>query len=386
MVRLKTLQRITLYIYFFSLNFEVFNLFGLSSTAFITGVVYFISVFPEITSFSNISQIKKFLQPIIIFWILLTIISIININSYSGSFFDSSLLLNIILFLIIINHERKDSGVILKAIFSFALGTAVLTLLYNLGIGIEIDGGRISIFGDNENIIGIRLSISIIVFFYIILEDPFSFGFWRFLLFIPIPDMLMFMFATGSRLAFISFALEFVVGVIFYQTKKRWYKIILLILAIGASAYFFQLMKQSEILINRLLLTRETGDLAGRDIIWLELMPLIKANFIWGVGETGYKAFTYRIFGGDKSPHNVILEVLSYTGIIGLVLYLNFIAKATLQSWKTFKINNYLLPLLLMIPVFGVIVGGQALNVKIVWAILAFAVSTVFYTNGKLEK
>jgi len=289
-MRLKTLQRITLYIYFFSLNFEVFNLFGLSSTAFITGVVYFISVIPEITSFSNISQIKKFFQPIIIFWILLTIISIIHINPYSSSFFDSSLLLNIILFLIIINHERKDSGVILKAIFSFALGTAVLTLLYNLGIGIEIDGGRISIFGDNENIIGIRLSISIIVFFYIILEDPFSFGFWRFLLFIPIPDMLMFMFATGSRLAFISFALEFVVGVIFYQTKKRWYKIILLILAIGVSAYFFQLMKQSEILINRLLLTRETGDLAGRDIIWLELMPLIKANFIWGVGETGYKA------------------------------------------------------------------------------------------------
>jgi len=39
-----------------------------------------------------------------------------------------------------------------------------------------------------------------------------------------------------------------------------------------------------------------------------------------------------------------------------------------------------------MIPVFGVIVGGQALNVKIVWAILAFAVSTVFYTNGKLGK
>lgn len=385
MMRLKTLQRITLYIYFFSLNFEVFNLLGLGSTAFITGVVYFISVIPEITSFLNISQIKKFFQPIIIFWILLTIISIIHINPYSSSFFDSSLLLNIILFLIIINHERKDSGVLLKAIFSFALGTAVLTLLYNLGIGIEIDGGRISIFGDNENIIGIRLSISIIVFFYIILEDPFSFGFWRFLLFIPIPDMLMFMFATGSRLAFISFALEFVVGVIFYQTKKRWYKVILLILAIGASAYFFQLMKQSEILINRLLLTRETGDLAGRDIIWLELMPLIKANFIWGVGETGYKAFTYRIFGGNQSPHNVILEVLSYTGIIGLVLYLNFIAKATIQSWKTFKINNYLLPFLLMIPVFGDIVSGQALNAKIVWAILAFAVSAVFYSNGKME-
>jgi len=382
-MRLKTLQRITLYIYFFSLNFEVFNLFGLGSTAFITGVLYFISVIPEIMSFSNISRIKKFIKPIIILWIFLTIISIININPYSDAFFDSSLLLNIILFLIIINHERKDSGVILKALLSFALGTFVLTLLYNLGIGIEINAGRISIFGDNANIIGIRLCISIIVFFYIILKDPFSFGFWKFLLFIPIPYMLMFMFGTGSRVAFISFVLAFITGTIFYQTKKKWYKIIVIVAAIGVSVYFFKLMQQSEILMNRLLLTRKTGDLAGRDLIWSTIIPLIKENFICGVGETGYAAFTAKTFGGAKSPHNVILEVMAYTGIIGLALYLNFIVKATFQSWKALKINNFILPFLLMIPVFGVIISGQALSVKIVWAILAFAVSTVFYTNKK---
>jgi O-antigen ligase len=265
--------------------------------------------------------------------------------------------------------------------FSFALGGAFLTLLYNLGVGIEIEGGRISIFGDNENIIGIRLSLAITLFIYIVLSDLFSWRIWRFLLLIPIPYMLLFMFVTGSRVAFLAFVLAFLLGTLLYKTKKRWYKIVVLLFSVGIAMYVFQIMLQSEVLINRLLLTREQGDLAGRDIIWQSLLPLIKETFLWGVGQTGYSAFTAQTFGVEKSPHNVLIEVTAYTGIIGLFIYLYFLFNITKQAWKAYKIKGILVPLLFMIPVYGVILTGQALNVKIVWAIFAYIVSTIFYTK-----
>lgn len=386
-LKLNKIQRIALYSYFFSLNFEVFNIAGIGSTAKITGILYIISVLYRISDFTQTSNIKLYLRIIFLFWFYLSLVSFVfaifndvpNIKGYFFSIFDLSILLNIIFFWLLINHDRLDPGIIVKGLFSFSIGTIVLTILYYFGYGIESDGGRISIFGDNENIIGIRLSMSSIILLYSVISNQFSFNKLRILLLIPIPFMLNFMFQTGSRVAFISFVLCFTIGVILYKTKKIRYKLLLLLLSSGFFIYLFYSIEHSVIILDRLNNTIQHGHLSGREKIWANILSLVANNFIFGVGKTGYQFYMYNIYGTDKSPHNVIMEIFAYTGIIGLGIYIFFLFKITFQAWKIYYKNGILLPFLLMIPVYGVILSAQALNVKIIWAIFSFSVSSIFY-------
>ena len=113
-------------------------------------------------------------------------------------------------------------------------------------------------------------------------------------------------------------------------------------------------------------------DLSGRDIIWQNIMPLIKDNLVFGVGNVGYSEFSQSTFGLFNSPHNVFLEILCYTGIIGLSIYLVFLFRIFSKCYQLYKTENNLLPLILLIPVLGIIASSQILDVKTGWIIFAF--------------
>jgi len=263
-----------------------------------------------------------------------------------------------------------------KGLLSFALGSVVLASLFYAGIGIKYEGGRVSIFGDNENIIGLRMSISMAILILTTAENRLKLEKTRYLFLLPIPIMLQLMAETGSRVAFISFTLVFVMGIILFKTKRLWGKISIFSVGSIALIYSWVYMLQSETLVQRLLKSYEEGDLAGRDLIWRGLYPLIEDNPILGVGNTGYEYFTKINFGGRISPHNVILEVLSVTGIIGLIIYLLFLFRVFKKGYQNYKTEGLLLPLLLIAPILGMIFSAQILYVKIGWAIFAYIVGS----------
>jgi len=266
--------------------------------------------------------------------------------------------------------------------FSFAIGSICLALLYHAGIGVEYDGGRVSLFGDNENIIGIRMAISSVIIGLIVIQNQFTLSKFRFIFLAAIPVMLKLMAETGSRVALFSFVLMFVTGTLLFKTKKSWYKII--ILAVGAIAfiYIIQYLLQSEILLQRILLTRSESDLAGRDNIWQKLIPLIKENPVFGVGITGYEEFARSKLSQNTSPHNVIIEILCYSGIIGLIFYSFFIFRVTKQALSVLRTKKIIMPLLLLVPVAGIILSGQILNVKIGWLIFAYIIGEGLFSNN----
>lgn len=376
---LSKLQNIALYLFFFSINFEVwdpFNTGGFFSISKLTGIIYFITVLPDIKQFMNTKYIKPVLNPVWIFFVLLTVISFININHISSSFFDFSIFQNIVLLWLLINHERKVPGVLTRGLFGFSLGSIALSLLYNFGIGIEYSlDGRVSIFGDNENSIGMRMSISIIILLITIVQNPYQLKRIRFLLILALPLMLKLMAESGSRVAFISFVMMFVFGTLLYKSKKMWYKLIVFVLGSVLFVYMIQYLLSNEVILRRLLQTTEEGNLAGRDVIWQKILPLIVDNPLFGVGKTGYAAYSKQVFNQLSSPHNVIIEILSYTGIVGLFSYLMFAFRSFKLSWKAYKIKKNILSLLLFIPVSGFILSGQILVNKIGWVIFAYAIA-----------
>ncbi len=372
---MRKLQRIALYVFFFSINFEVYDPFhtgGIFSLSKLTGYIYLLTMIPLIIHNTTSHKIKQLLNPVLIFFGLLTLVSIVNINATSYGFFDFSIFQNIVLFWILLNHEEYEPLVLEKGMLSFAMGSVALALLFNAGIGLGFEGDRVTLFNDNQNNVGLRMSISTIILLTTVLQNRLKMRKFQYLLLIPIPIMLTLMAESGSRVAFLSFILAFIAGGFLFKTKKVWAKI--LVLGIGVLAFLavWQFLMHIEVLNTRLLLSLEEGDLSERDIIWQRLLPLIKSNPFFGVGKTGYAEFTQVTFGHFTSPHNVFIEILCLTGITGLFFYLMFLYRIFKGSYFLYKTENLILSLLLIIPVLGLLLSGQILFVKIGWVIFAY--------------
>lgn len=385
---LKT-QNFLLYLFFFSLNFEVwdpFNTGGNFSVAKLTGFLYAFSLIPKIQSFLKIPRgLKPYVRLLLFFYVFLVFISFININFYSSDFLQFSILQNLILFVFLLNHERLSPGALEKSFIFFFIGSLTLSACFYLGLGLEINSeGRVSLFGDNENIIGIRMVISSLILTHIILKYRKRVSKFIYLLlplaYIPLVTLML---NTGSRLSFISLFLGISVIFILYKKQGVFSKILILGIGVVAAIFLFDLAMQSEVLSARLTKTAEDGHLAGRESIWLTVMPLIENNLIFGVGRTGYLEYVNRIFGGNKSPHNVIIEVLAYTGIIGLFVFLRFLYKIFLSSFRYLREYNEVVPFVFIVPISGIILSAQILTFKLGWVIFAYAASRVLYLNMK---
>lgn len=382
------LQKITLYIFFFSINFEMLRLFPENeafSTSRLTGILYFLAVIPLYKLYFQTDNIKRFLVPVFVFFGLQTFMSLININEVSSTVIDTSLLLNIIFFWIIINHERMEHLIVEKAMLSFAFGAVVLTLFYYAGFGIEYEEGRLSIFGDDQNYIGFRTAVAILILITTVLQNRLKMGWSRYLFLIPIPFMLKLISETGSRGAFFSIALSVGAGIVLYRTKNFRKKVVTVVVGILLFIATGTYLLESETMKSRLKETTESGDTGGRAKIWRNVFEIVKENPVLGVGKTGYALATTVTLGEVESAHNVILEVLCYTGIVGFIIYFTFFYRIGISSYQVYQHTSLLLPILLMIPVMGMILSIQILTKKIGWIIFAYIVSTLAVKHEDLK-
>lgn len=369
------LNRICLYLFFFSLNFEIWDPFqtnGFFSIARLTGIIYFLVSIPRIISSITDVEMKPILRTIWLFFGLLILMNAIHTDSFGEKFFDFTIFQNIVLFWILINHERSEPLILEKGLLVFALGSIALALLYYNGIGIEYTEGRVAVFGDNQNIIGIRMCISIVILILTVAQNKLHLNKVRYLLLLPIPVMISLLVETGSRLAILSFVLVFIIGIILFKTEKYGWKIIVLVIGIISVFLIWQFIIQNDVFRTRLLQSIYEGNLSNRDVIWKNLIPLIKGNPILGIGESGYTKFSQATYGVYASPHNVILEVLCFTGLTGLLIYFYFLFLIYKRSLLAYRREGLLLPLILLFIIFSMIVVSHVLEVKIGWAIFAY--------------
>lgn len=392
MIKTSRLQNFALYIYFFAINFEMYNFLGLGSTSKLAAIFYVFTIMLKPKGFLRKSKLKGFVFPWIAFVFYLSIVSLFNVNEYSYKIFDVTFILNVVLFFLLLNHARKDNEVLLKGFLFFALGAIFLTVLYYLGIGLSYDFNRATMFGDNQNNLGNRLCVAVIVLVYFAVTKDLFDQWKRYLLLIPCPFLVQFLLDTGSRKSFIALALAMAVAVLMIKSQNVWKKVVTIICSCLLSFYAFLSLKGSFMIFDRLTKTVETGDMAGRDRIWLSILPFIKDNLIFGGGMTGFYKYSTETFGAYNAPHNVIIEILAYSGCIGLSIYFYFLFTVGKQAFNAYKTIDFLLPGLLMIPVLAMTLAGHTLNNKLAWLVYALSVSTVFllkkrssetWTHGK---
>ena len=373
---LHSLQNFALYLLFFSVPFERWKPFNTEVDFLVTKITvifYLFTVFFEFGVFFSFKNNKKVFLPILIYFSILTVVSFINKGAFSSSFFDVLLFLNILLFVLGTNHFSRDPRVIYKCFLAFMLSAVLLTVFYFLNI--EIDNsldGRIAILGDNQNNIGLNLTCAIFMFTSLIFENKSGWGINRLMLILLLPFLFFVMVITGSRLAFLSSFLGLLSFLLLWKSKFAARKIVIVIVGLLVVGSVFVYLANNAIIAPRLSGTLSSGDMGDRDYLWVLILPLILDSPVIGIGITGYANQMEIFFDGMVSPHNGIIEALCYTGAVGTTFLLLFIFRLWKRASMTKDQNNEILPVILFIPIIGILLTGQIFQSKTIWLLFAY--------------
>lgn len=340
-------------------------------------VLYSITIIPSFSIAEIRKEYGKGVFGFLYFFIFLTIVNLISVYFYANNnkvpIVNPSILLNVIFFYSVLIHSIRNKLAPQIALYGFTIGAVLLSVYFIEGSRVEVDikSGRLTIFGLNPNDLGIYMSLaSIVVYSDLILQDRLHIKMGRFLFIFPIIIMISVMFATGSRTAFLIFVLSFVCSIFIFKTKRRRIRYLYLFISISMAVIgYYAIINSDYVVVERLL--DDSGDdrTSGRTQIWNALFPYIISNPVWGYGEIGYNEISSRAFaniqghnyGAGYSPHNVLIEVSAYTGIIGLFFMLIFWLTIFKNAYKQYKVQNRITTFLLLVPLLFALVSGQAL-------------------------
>jgi O-antigen ligase len=372
----QNIQFVLACLFFASLNFEVFSpIVPDFSVAKMAAFLYIGVLFLTPKKLFSTRNIGLPLVSVFAMFFLMVLSSIIHMQSNS-SIFDTTLFLNIIMFWLLLNHHRRDPRVFHQGLLWFSISSFVVGLCYYLNIGVSIDESmRIVVFGENANGLGVKMGVGALFLFNYCLNHSLERPIYRPWLIVMSVPMVSLLLMTASRVALLVLASGAILFVLLRQTKRKFTKFIWLVLGLMALYIGYQIVLDQEVLMTRMEKTIDEGNVSGRDYIWEKYIELIKEHPVLGVGFTGAEQYALQVFGKARSPHNVIIEVALYSGVLGLACFLLFLFYVYRDAWLYRKKRNNLGPLITSMAILGLVLSGQALGVKLFWVLAAYAIS-----------
>jgi O-antigen ligase len=388
-------EKITIFIYIFLLPFGALNFFDFLTPYLLYKVSFVLMIFVNsrhlfgLFSYSNCKNV-----PIVLYYIIYTFVSLLNIKfanpedlqdiSVYFGFFDLFLFLNLISYLVI--QQNIKSNIYFPTLFlkAFIYSGFLLSVCFYVDIFVEMDRfGRVTLFGDNSNSIGTFLAVSFIISFHYLVKNRLSF--FTFFLLIAIFVIFLGILKTGSRASLVS-CLVVVIYLINFKggLVRNLLRFFLLGVLIGL---FIILISTQEIIGARMLDFINNGDVSGRDVIFLSVLPFIIDHWFLGIGISGYYNLTYQFFDGFFSPHNSLLEALIYTGFFGFIFFSKWILSVFKRSFFLKSEFNFNLFISLSVPVLIVLINSQFFLSKPIWVIIAIilGVNQINDTSKKMN-
>lgn len=367
-------QRFFLCLYFFSIHFESWDPFFTGIDYLITKVTIMsyiiVSVF-GFTSLKILKKHKKYIFPICIIFLIETSSGFFYKRNGFVEYFSLVSFLNIIIFVLSILQLTKDFLAIEKALKAFAFGGIVLTGFFLLGIQTSYShGGRVSVFGVNQNLLAVNLSIVLLIIINSILNERSINKFIKILYLISVPLLFVFLASTGSRSGFVSLIGGLVILVYSKKYKNPFAKLMSLIVGFISLLSILYYFSSNKIIGDRISNSIRTGDLSNRDKYWENIFTLADINPYFGIGKTGYAYETEQMFGYYTSSHNVFLEVLITGGIISLMFLLIFLFRVIKKAIS----SGNLITIVFLAPIFVTFLVGHPFGTKIIWGLFAFII------------
>jgi len=180
---------------------------------------------------------------------------------------------------------------------------------------------------------------------------------------------------TGSRGGLLCAAAGIVVFLLRGRTPgQRLRHGLLALLAVGALAWGAY---RSELMRNRFESAAREGNLAGRERIYPAGLAMVRERPLLGWGpianQAEIAARVDRLQDGRRDAHNLVLELLTTTGLIGTVPFLIALALCVGNTWRSRAGPAGVLPLALLVAVLVGTIMGTWIASKILWLALAVA-------------
>lgn len=385
---LNILNDYCLYLLVFSITFEswdAFKLVGSYSVTYVSTIFYLATWVPLIAKNFYFSPLKKFVIPLLLLIVVGLICSAINSEFVTEIklAYNYRLLLLIVLMAFIAAHLSVKPKTLPIVLNSFIASMLLVFLLVSLGIGVTYENGRLLLFEENPNVMGVKAGFAFLITISKLINN---FSIKRSIIIIPICIPFISLTAmSGSRGAFVSMFLGLAVLLYFRKTGvfNKW--AVIVFGALGSVMLITYLLETNPVMAERLLTTVETGDI-GRNVLWDAAFNIIKDHIVIGAGFEGVKPRMYAYSGAYMKPHNIFLYVWIVSGLPGIILFIIFLTRLTKLLFYHYKKHGDSLNLVLfVIVVFNMSKQGGSIEKTLFWFFFAVLLGSTVHIMNKNE-
>jgi O-antigen ligase len=164
-----------------------------------------------------------------------------------------------------------------------------------------------------------------------------------------------------------------------------WARIRNLVLMAVVGGMAFSVLTHTEVLLERWTQSLETGATAGREKIFDAALEMVRDRpFIgWGPSATIELADRLHYPGEARATHNMVLAMLTFTGLAGSIPYFYGYLTIAWSSWRARSGAESVLPLAIFLALFvGDSVSG-GLPAKLHWTFFAYLLAAGFLPGSK---
>jgi O-antigen ligase len=286
----------------------------------------------------------------------------------------------------LVNLLRHDH-VARAALWSFVIACVIRAAMPFMGIGrtgeaVWTGGERITAFGQNANWSAKLLGTGALILVGLMFVHPNAPKKLRWLALGALAGLGVAVVDTGSRGGLLALGLglmTFALAPGGRQGRSPWAVVRNAFIGIACIAFLGGAAMRSELMRNRFLETRETGSMAGREVLFPTLvgMFLEKPWAGWGQVNNQFE-LAQRIAEQNRlqrDSHNLVLEVLTTTGIMGAIPFFIALGLMVRAGWQARHGPHGITPIaLLVFQGLGAMSGNPITN-KQFWFVLAFAVA-----------
>jgi len=280
----------------------------------------------------------------------------------------------------LMRDERVVKGFLL-AFIGACLSLTIGAIFIDGVVGGDKHGDRLNALGQNPNTTGATLALGLVALLGLAYGRQESDTKNLFLALVPFLLLGGFMVMTGSRGAMLSFA----IGIAFFVLKggniqtKIGLGLIAILGGVALVMLAFQFSPQS---LERIERSAMEGEIAGRDVIYIEAAGMVNEKPLIGWGPVRYRhelAKRVGYYAVARDPHNLILKLLLEVGILGAIPFFLGIGSCAWAAWKARGGPEGSLPLSILVTLLMLNMSHTWDNRKIFWIILAYALVSARY-------
>ncbi len=153
------------------------------------------------------------------------------------------------------------------------------------------------------------------------------------------------------------------------------------VIVLLALSFFTFVTIESEVTKRRFESAVQKGELARRERIYPTAWQMILEKPVVGWGPVTSSYELGRRLGHPREPsknsHNLVLEILNVTGLVGAIFFFTGTGLAVLAAWKARHRAHSLLPLALLLTVLAANMSGLWHFNKLHWIVVAYALASL---------